>query len=145
MSDGRPFDPLDGLVAARDAIRKLQELATRVTLPAEHRAALTDGLSRLLLPGEQLQALVDLAEAFGPPQTQIEEIRKTIQAQREQLEKMAVDLERIEAGVDRLAAASEQLATLQRPFLSAMQRLGDVTGTKPNETPAASDADPSDA
>ncbi len=121
---GRP-DPLDGLVAARDAVRKLQELAGKVVLPPEHRAALTEGLAKLVMPGEQIQAMIDLAEAFGPPQTQIEDIRKTITAQRAQLETMLVDLERVEAGVERLAAAAEQLAAAQRPFLSALAFLGD--------------------
>jgi uncharacterized coiled-coil protein SlyX len=125
MNDPRRLDPLDGLIAARDAVRRLQELATKVALPAEHRAALTDGLARLVMPGEQLQALIDLAEAFGPPQTQLAEIQRTIADQRAQLETMLADLARVEAGVDRLAAAAEQLAALQRPFLGALHRLGD--------------------
>lgn len=125
---GRP-DPLDGLLAARDALRKLQELAGKVVLPPEHRAALTEGLAKLVMPGEQIQAMIDLAEAFGPPQTQIEEIRKTIAAQRAQLDQMLTDLERVEAGVDRLAAAAEQLAAAQRPFLNALAFFGDQNPT----------------
>lgn len=146
MSDrGRP-DPLDGLVAARDAVRKLQELAGKVVLPPEHRAALTEGLAKLVMPGEQIQALIDLAEAFGPPQTQIEEIRKTIAAQRDQLEKMLEDLQRVEAGVDRLAAAAEQLAAAQRPFVHALSFLGAADPTaaaqpKPAD-PEEADGDP---
>jgi hypothetical protein len=140
---GRP-DPLDGLVAARDAVRKLQELAGKVVLPPEHRAALTEGLAKLVMPGEQIQALIDLAEAFGPPQTQIEEIRKTIATQRDQLEKMLVDLQRVEAGVDRLAAAAEQLASAQRPFLHALSFLGAADPTSQPRAPASeeTEADP---
>jgi uncharacterized phage infection (PIP) family protein YhgE len=140
---GRP-DPLDGLVAARDAIRKLQELAGKVVLPPEHRAALTEGLAKLVMPGEQIQALIDLAEAFGPPQTQIEEIRKTIAAQRDQLEKMLEDLQRVEVGVDRLAAAAEQLAAAQRPFLHALSFLGagDPGAQSKAPGPAEPDGDP---
>lgn len=135
MSESRRPDPLDGLVAARDAVRKLQELAGKVVLPPEHRAALTEGLAKLVMPGEQIQAMIDLAEAFGPPQTQIEDIRRTIAAQRDQLETMLVDLDRIEASVDRLAAAAEQLAAAQRPFLSALSLLGerDPSGSAPDE------------
>ncbi|MFN3216593.1 MAG: hypothetical protein ACE367_08885 [Acidimicrobiales bacterium] len=137
---GRP-DPLDGLVAARDAVRKLQELAGKVVLPPEHRAALTEGLAKLVMPGEQIQALIDLAEAFGPPQTQIEEIRKTIATQRDQLEKMLDDLQRVEAGVDRLAAAAEQLAAAQRPFLNALSFLGAGDPTAQPKAPDPEEAD----
>jgi septal ring factor EnvC (AmiA/AmiB activator) len=137
---GRP-DPLDGLVAARDAVRKLQELAGKVVLPPEHRAALTEGLAKLVMPGEQIQALIDLAEAFGPPQTQIEEIRKTIATQRDQLEKMLDDLQRVEAGVDRLAAAAEQLAAAQRPFMQALSFLGAADPTAQPKAPDHEEAD----
>ena len=142
MSERSRPDPIDGLVAARDAVRKLQELAGKVVLPPEHRAALTEGLAKLVMPGEQLQAMIDLAEAFGPPQTQIEEIRKTIATQRDQLEKMLTDLERVEVGVDRLAAAAEQLAAAQRPFLHALAFLGDRDGASRHTDPqSASDPD----
>lgn len=123
MASRSPLDPLDVLRSARESARKVQELATKLTLPAEQRKALTDGLSKMVMPGEQLQALIDLADAFGPPERQIEEIRSTLAAQREQVESMLADLERIEASVDRLAAAAEQISAAQEPFRLMLKRL----------------------
>ncbi len=121
MADG-PLDPIEVLRSARDTARRLQELASKMTMPVEQRKALTDGLSRMVMPGEQLQALIDLADAFGPPQAQIAEIRDTLGSQRQQLETMLAGLDRIEQSVEWLAAASEQIVALQEPFRAIVRR-----------------------
>lgn len=122
MTGSRTPDPLDILRSARDTTQKIQELASKLTLPADQRRALVENMGRLVLPGEQLNALIDLAEAFGPPQTQIEEIRSTLAAQREQVETMLADLERLEQMVDRLATATEKIADAQEPFRELLAR-----------------------
>ena len=60
--------------------------------------------------------MIDLADAFGPPQTQIAEIQKLLETQREQLTEMLDQLTKAEAGIARLAASAEQLAEMQKPF-----------------------------
>lgn len=113
------LDPLEGLRVGRDAMRRVQTLVERMTLPADQRRAIADALARLTVPGmTQLEALLDLVEQFGPPQAQLADIQKTIDAQREALDTMVTELDRVEASLDRLAAASEQLATLQAPFIA---------------------------
>lgn len=140
MPDPTPRDPLDVLRSARDSVRKMQELAGKLTVPPSQRRALIDGIARMTMPGEQLEAMVELADAFGPPHTQIEHIRDTLDAQREMLESMLEDLERIEASVDRLADASQQIAAMQTPFRLMLERFqssdsagGDDEAHQPDE------------
>ena len=123
MATPRPTDPLEILKSARDTARKVQELATKLTLPPDQRKALVENLAMLVMPGEQLNAMIELADTFGPPQTQIEEIRKTLAAQREQVETMLEDLDRIEKQVDRLAVSAAQIAEAQEPFKNLLARL----------------------
>ncbi|MEE9416085.1 MAG: hypothetical protein V3V01_12445 [Acidimicrobiales bacterium] len=111
-----PTDPLEVLRSARDTAHKIQELASKLTLPSDQRKALAENLALLVMPGEQLSALIDLADTFGPPHTQIEEIRETLAAQREVLEAMLEDTERINQKVERLATAAEQIAAAQAPL-----------------------------
>jgi methyl-accepting chemotaxis protein len=122
MASRPPLDPLDVLRSARDSVRRLQELASKMSVPVEQRRALTDGLSRMIMPGEQIQAMIDLADAFGPAHTQIAEIRDTLQEQRDQVEQMLTDLDRLEEKVARLAAASEQISAMQEPFRLLLRR-----------------------
>ncbi len=127
MSSTDPLNPFDMLRTARDTASKMQELIVKSTLPPEHRKALVQGLTRLTLPGEQLEALIDLADAFGPPTAQIAEVQKTLDAQREQLNTMLEDLTRVQESVDRLAAAAEQLAELQKPLRDVVRRTSGST------------------
>jgi hypothetical protein len=71
----------------------------------------------MVTPGAQLDAMVDMMEAFGPPLAQIESVRSELMAQREQLEAMTAELDRLETTVDRLATAAEQLAATQDVFV----------------------------
>ncbi len=132
MTQRQPLDPLDVLRSARESVRKLQELASKLTVPVEQRKAFADSISKMVMPGEQLQAMIDLADAFGPAYNQIVEIRDTIADQRTQLETMLEDLERIDEKVARLAVATEQISAMQEPFRMLLRRFethGDDTDT----------------
>ncbi len=118
----KPLDPLELLRTARAASQQVQELITKSTMPPAQRRALVEGVSRMVLPGEQLQAMIDLADAFGPPKTQIAEIQKVLIEQRAQLETMLAELDKIETSVDRLAESSEQIAALQAPLRAMLER-----------------------
>ena len=158
MNQRQPLDPLDVLRSARESVRKLQELASKLTVPVEQRKAFADSISKMVMPGEQLQAMIDLADAFGPAYNQIVEIRDTIADQRAQLEVMLDDLERIDAKVARLAVATEQISAMQEPFRILLRRFehhdddtdaASFDDDEPEEPPRAStddtEADSTDA
>ncbi len=117
-----PSDPFEMLKSARENALKMQELAKRLTLPPDQVRQLGESMAKLVVPGEQLNALIELAETFGPPTAQLEEIRSTLDAQRTQVKVMLADLDRLEDMVERLATATEQITTLQAPLRSLLER-----------------------
>lgn len=110
-------DFLDRLQAGRDALAKFQQSMMRLAMPADQRKALFEGMSNLVMPGEQLQTIVDLMDAFGPPLAQIEALQAELAEQRTQVEAMNERLAHIERAAERLALASEQLVMFQEPFV----------------------------
>nr|WHW29335.1 hypothetical protein [uncultured bacterium] len=132
MPQRQPLDPIEVLRGARDGMRRLQELAGKMTVPVEQRKALTDSLSKMVMPGEQLQAMVDLADAFGPATTQIAEIRDSLAEQRTQLTSMLEEIERLDEKVARLASAAEQISATQEPFRMMLRRFegADSSGSR---------------
>jgi len=147
MPQRQPLDPIDVLRGARDSMRRLQELAAKMTVPVEQRKAFTESLSKMVMPGEQLQAMVDLADAFGPANTQIAEIRDSIDGQRTQLTSMLEEIERLDEKVARLAVAAEQISATQEPFRIMLRRFenSDTAGhdraSEPSHNEPASDLD----
>jgi archaellum component FlaC len=102
---------------------KMQELAKRLTLPPDQVRQLGESIAKLVVPGEQLNALVELADTFGPPVAQLEQIRSILAEQREQVQTMLTDLDRLEDMVQRLTIATEQITTMQAPLRSLLERL----------------------
>jgi len=133
MPQRQPLDPIEVLRGARDNIRRLQELAGKMTVPVEQRKALTESLSKMVMPGEQLQAMVDLADAFGPATTQIAEIQNSLAEQRSQLTTMLDEIERLDEKVGRLAAAAEQISATQEPFRMMLRRFEGSDSSSANE------------
>jgi hypothetical protein len=99
----------------------------RLAMPADQRKALFEGMSNLVMPGEQLQTIVDLMDAFGPPLAQIEALQAELGEQREQVEAMNDRLAHMERAAERLAVACEQLVMFQEPFVRMTEAM---TGQK---------------
>ncbi len=123
MADPIPTDPLEAWRASRDAMRKMQQLITKMTVPAAQRQAMAETMAKMVMPGEQLNAMIELAETFGPPTAQIEQVQATLAAHRVQVDEMSADLERLELMVERLALAAEAISMSQVPFRSMMNQL----------------------
>jgi hypothetical protein len=128
MPTDRRRDLAERLIQGQDAFRRMQQAVARLAMPPEQRAALTDGLTRLMTPGSQFDAIVELLEAFGPPVAQIEAVQKQLVDQRAQLAAMNNELDRIEVAVGRLAAAAETLSANQEMFVKLA---GALTGYDP--------------
>ncbi len=144
MADSIPTDPIEAMRATRDAMRKMQQVFTKMAMPPAQRQAMIDATAKMMTPGEQLNAMMEFADAFGPPPAQIEEIRSTLAAQREQLDAMQDDLQRMEQMLERLALASETLAAAQAPFRLMMEQWVPGQRSQPTDTSPADSADPDD-
>ena len=110
-------DMFDAFQAGREALRRMQESFARYAMPPEQRQALVEGMGQLMFPSENLRALSDLIDAFGPPLAQVESLRSEIAEQREQLSKIDDRLAVMEATAERLAVAGEQIVAYQEPFM----------------------------
>lgn len=127
-------DFLDQLQAGRDSLRKFQRSLVRMAVPQEQRDALMEGMSRMLIPGNQLQTLVDLMDAFGPPLAQIEALREELAEQRRTVDELNSRLVLMEASAERLATAAETIVAAQEPFVRLASLATGQKVTK-NETP----------
>jgi hypothetical protein len=105
-----------------------------MAMPPDQRRIMAEGLSRMIMPGRQLEAMIEMMEAFGPPVAQIEGVREKLAEQRAQLVEMNDELDRMESALNRLATAAEQLAAFQEPFVRLAAA---VTGTELRTTPPA--------
>ncbi len=112
-------------------MRKMQQLMTKMTVPAGQRQAMAEAMAKMVMPGEQLNAMIELADTFGPPTAQIAEVQAVLAAQRAQVAEMSAELERLEQMVERLALASEAIVASQAPFRSM---LGQFTGRSSGAT-----------
>ena len=74
-------------------------------------------MTRLAVPGDQVQSLVDLMDSFGPPLAQIEALRSELAEQRALFEQLGERLAHMESLADRLVIAGEQLVAYQEPFV----------------------------
>ncbi|MGI9614708.1 MAG: hypothetical protein ACR2QO_17490 [Acidimicrobiales bacterium] len=110
-------DMFDAFQAGREALRRMQESFSRYAMPHEQRQALVEGMGQLMFPSENVRALSDLIDAFGPPLAQVESLRSEIAEQREQLSKIDDRLAVMEATAERLAVAGEQIVAYQEPFM----------------------------
>lgn len=121
--------------AGQDFFLRMQQALDRLVLPAEQRHALTDAFAGFMRPGAQLDTMIELTEAFGPPVAQIEAVREQLAEQREETKKMLDELDRVDATLNRLAAAAEQLAAGQAMFLQVARMM---TGRTPEPPPSPS-------
>lgn len=134
---------VDRFFAGQEAFQRMQQAMARLVLPPEQRHALTDAFAGLMTPGAQLDTMIELTEAFGPPQAQIEAIAEQLVAQRAQLQEMTQNLDRFEATVNRLAAAAEQLAAGQQLFVQLARTVsGQSPGRKASGAQPGGSADP---
>jgi hypothetical protein len=131
-------DFLDQLQAGRDAVRKMQRSLMRMAMPEEQRKALLEGMSHITMPGDQLQTMVDLMDAFGPPLAQVEALRDELAEQRAQVDAMSERLAHMEAAAERLTSAAEQLVAFQGPFVKMAEV---VTGQKATRPDSQTDPD----
>jgi hypothetical protein len=129
----------DRLIAGQDAFRRMQQAVGRLAMPPEQRAALTDGLTRLMTPGSQFDAIVEMLEAFGPPVQQIQAVQEQLTEQRGQLTSMLKELDRLEVAVGRLAAASETLASNQELFVKLAGTLTGYDARKRKSSPSTAE------
>ena len=124
-------DFLDRMTAGRDALRRVQRSVARFALSPQQRKSLLDGLSSMAVPGEQMQTMVDMVDAFGPPLAQIEALREELAEQRQQVQEVEKRLIRMEAAAERLAVLGEQLVAFQEPFVHMAEI---VTGQQVSRT-----------
>lgn len=110
-------DMFDAFQSGREAIKRMQESLARYAMPAEQRQALVEGMTQLMFPTDNVRALSDLIDAFGPPLAQVESLRAEIAEQREQLSKLDDRLAVLEATAERMAVAGEQIVAYQEPFM----------------------------
>lgn len=110
-------DMFDAFQSGREAIKRMQESLARYAMPAEQRQALVEGMTQLMFPTDNVRALSDLIDAFGPPLAQVESLRDEIAEQREQLSKLDDRLAVLEATAERMAVAGEQIVAYQEPFM----------------------------
>jgi hypothetical protein len=131
-------DFIDRLQAGREVIRRAQQNLARYTLTPEQRQALMEGMTRMSVPGDQLQSMVDMMEAFGPPLAQIEALRDELAVQREQVQALDQRLAHLEAIAERLVIAGEQLVAFQEPFvrMASMFTGQDVKRPRPGDAAA---------
>lgn len=136
----------DAFHAGRDALRRMQESFARYAMPPEQRQALVEGMGQLMFPSENVRALSDLIDAFGPPLAQVESLRAEIAEQRELLSTLDDRLAVLEATAERLAVAGEQIVAYQEPFVRMMamltgQEFGKQKTTEGDKTDTGHDGD----
>jgi hypothetical protein len=128
--------------APLDALMRLQQTMSRLTMPPDQLRAMTEGLARLVVPGQYLEAMLEIAEAFGPPAAQLAAMQDDINREIEGLRAMEKELKRIRSTLDRFTAAAERLAALQEPLANVARMFNTSTMPRPTEAqPGLGDAE----
>src|SRR4051812_4009916 len=106
-----------------DGLARMQQMMSRLALPAEQIRSLTENLNRLLIPQQQVEAMLQLMEALSPPIAQLQAMAERVDEQLAELKVIEKELVKFRTQLERFTALSEQMVAIQEPLARVARML----------------------